>query len=164
MEKPKGSLQYFPKVDVKKWRSKIMLLTENIQVLSYRFEPHITIAYGIDDARIDNISRIVNDFISNDPFDLSVHKLDVFRNENDLLVIPVYDRNESIYKLNRIIETEFNIESSFDYNPHITIAVLAKDTGDIFVNREIDLFDYGIPDLNVGVFKYQDSNRPKINL
>ncbi|MDR2274370.1 MAG: 2'-5' RNA ligase family protein [Sphingobacterium sp.] len=164
MEKSKGSLQYFPKVDIKKWLSKIMSLTEGIEVISYRFEPHITIAYGLDDSCISNISSLLNEFLKESRFELSIHKLNTFRNENDILVIPVYDHNENIVKLNRIVETGFNIQSSFDFSPHITIAVLPMSTGYVFVNQDIDIFDYGIPDINIGVFKYQDSNRNKINL
>lgn len=161
----KGCLMFYPDIDINEWVNGIRKLVPNHIVDEYEFEPHLTVLYGFDDMKMntDKLSSIVNDFIKNNPISIKADRIGLFSNEKDVIKINVEDLNGNLTRLNKLVKTQFEYQNDYpDYKPHITIAYTKKGSGAYLDGSLIDLKDYGLKDMNRGVYKYSNSDKEKV--
>lgn len=160
----KGCLMFYPNIDINDWVNGIRKLVPNHIVEEYEFEPHLTVLYGFDDAKM-NVGRlqyVVNDFLKDNPISIKADRVGLFSNEMDVIKVNVDDLNGNLTRLNKLVKSEFEYQNDYpDYKPHITIAYAKKGSGMYLDGSLIDLKDYGLKDLNTGVMRYSDSNKSK---
>lgn len=160
----KGCLMFYPDIDINEWVNGIRKLVPNHIVEEYEFEPHLTILYGFDDAKM-NIGRLkytVGEFIKDNPISIKADRIGVFSNENDVIKVNVEDLNGNLTRLNKMVKNQFEYQNEYpDYKPHITIAYVKKGSGSYLDGSLIDLKDYGLKDLNTGIMRYSDGNKNK---
>lgn len=161
----KGCLMFYPDIDINDWVNGIRKLVPSHIVEEYEFDPHLTVLYGFDDSKIetDRLKSIVGSFVRDNPISIKAGAVGLFSNEMDIVKINVEDLNGNLTRLNSLVKSEFEYQNDYPgYKPHITIAYTKKGTGAYLEGATIDLNEYGLKDINSGVFKYSDSNKKKI--
>lgn len=160
----KGCLMFYPDIDINDWVNGIRKLVPNHIVEEYEFEPHLTVLYGFDDYKmnIGKLKYVVNEFIKDNPISIKADRIGLFSNDSDVIKINVEDLNGNLTRLNALVKAQFDYQNDYpDYKPHITIAYANKGAGAYLDGSLIDLKDYGLKDLNNGVFKYSDAKKNK---
>ena len=120
-------------------------------------EQHVTVVYGID--ILTHLSKFFN-IIPSDIGRLKLGKLGIFdTNENyDVLKISVVP-SEELLKLRKTILDTLPVTLTYtDYNPHITIGYLKKDTGKKYLEKFKDM-DFSIELLKFSKYRYSSRNQ-----
>jgi HK97 family phage portal protein len=163
----KGCLMFYPDIDINDWVNGIRKLVPNHIVEEYEFEPHLTVLYGFDDTKMNvgKLKYVVNEFIKDNPISIKADRIGLFSNDSDVIKINVEDLNGNLTRLNALVKAQFEYQNDYpDYKPHITIAYTNKGAGAYLDGSLIDLKDYGLKDLNNGLFKYSDSDKKKTSI
>lgn len=108
-------------------------------------EPHITVLYGLHDEEFnfEDLKKILPPIEKLFAFKKNIS---IFTNDNMEYDVVKFEIESSILvELNEKIRNQFPYTSTFDYNPHMTIAYVKKGTGKKYVTENVDKYNKMIP-------------------